>query len=58
MATNISYNNEHFKMWDKGQIIVILSRKKRDRDTIFVGDKKNTLAAMSTTFTRKTQWND
>ena len=28
------------------------------RDTIFVGDENNTLSALSTIFTRKTQWTD
>ena len=57
-ATDISQNNGNLNMWDKGQMRVIFSCKKRARDTIFVGDKNNTLTAFSTLLTRKTQWTD
>ena len=36
MATDISHNNENFKICDKGQMVIILSCKKRARDTILV----------------------
>ena len=58
MATEISQNNGNFKMWDKGQMIVILSRTKYAKDTIFVGDKSDTLEALKNLLTRKTQWTD
>ena len=58
MVNDISQNNVNFKMWDKGQMIEILSCTKRARYTIFVGDKNYTLAALSTLLTRKTQWTD
>ena len=58
MATEISLCNSNFNMWDKGQMIVILSRTKKAKDTIFVGDKNDTLAALKHLLLRKTQWTD
>ena len=45
-------------MWDKGQMIVILRRTKFVKNTIFVGDKNDTLGALTQLLTRKTQWTD
>ena len=58
MATEISRTDGNFKMWDKGQMIVILSRTKSAANTIFVGDKSDTLRALKDLLTRKTQWTD
>ena len=58
MATEISRNVSNFKMWDKGQMIVILSRTKLAKNTIFVGDKNDTLSALKDLLTTKTQWTD
>ena len=33
-------------MWDKGQLLVILSRTKLAKDTIFVVDKESTLNSL------------
>ena len=54
MATETSQNNGKFNTWDKGQMLVILSRTKYARDTIFVGDKNDTLAELINLLTRKT----
>ena len=43
MAIEVSFANSNYKMWDKGQMIVILSRTRKAQDTIFVGDKNETL---------------
>ena len=58
MATEISLCNSNFNMWDKGQMIEVLSRTKYAKDTIFVGDKNDTLAALKNLLTRKMQWTD
>ena len=58
MATEVSLNNSNFRMWDKGQMIVILSRTKRARDSIFIGDKNDTLKALKFLLTSKSQWTD
>ena len=55
IATEISQNNANFKMWDKGQMIVILSHTKRAKGTIFVGDKNDTLYSLRLLLTMKTQ---
>ena len=58
MAIEISQSNTNFKMLGKGQIIVILSLTKKAKDTIFVGNKNDTLNALMILLTRKTQWTD
>ena len=57
-ATEVSFTNSNFSMWDKGQMIVIISRTKSGKDTIFVGNKDDTLKALKSLPTRKTQWTD
>ena len=46
MAKELSTNNIQFKLWDKGRLIVILSRTKIGKHTHFVGDKNDTLTAL------------
>ena len=58
MATEISLANSDFKIWDKGQLIVILTRTKRGKDTIFVGNKQDTLDALKNLLLSRTQWTD
>ena len=58
MATEISSKDDKFKMWDKGQMIVILSRTHIAKQSIFVGDKSETLRALKELLVRKTQWTD
>ena len=58
MATTISYSDHNFNMWDKGQLVVILSRTKSAKDSIFVGPKNETLQAFRDLLTKKTQWSD
>ena len=42
-------------MWDKGKMIVILSRTKYAKDEIFVGDKNDTISALKALLAQK-QW--
>jgi len=58
MATEISLNDPLFRLWDKGQLVVILSRTKTAKDTIFVGNKADTIEALKSILTKKTQWCD
>jgi hypothetical protein len=58
MATEISQHDPNFSVWDKGQLVVLLSRTKRAADTIFVGNKADTLDALKTVLMKKTQWSD
>ena len=56
MATEISRSNSNFTMWDRDQIIVILSTTNYEKDTIFFGNKNDTLKLLKEILTRKTQW--
>lgn len=58
MATEISLNDPQFRLWDKGQLVVILSRTKRAKNTIFVGSKEDTLATLKNILLKRTQWCD
>ena len=56
MATEISMSNSDFSIWDKGQLMVILTRTRKAEDTIFVGNKQETLSALKNILLSKTQW--
>ena len=58
MATEISLNDPDFNLWDKGQLVVLLSRTKTAKDTIFVGNKSETLSALKAILMNKSQWSD
>ena len=58
IATTISKVDQNFHLWDKGQLLVIISRTKKAEDTIFVGDKKETLDALECILKSRTQWTD
>ena len=57
-ATEISQENIHFKLWDKAQVVVLLSRTRSSKDIIFVGSKTSTLKCLVSLIQRKTQWMD
>ena len=56
LATTLTKHDPRYKMWDKGQLLVIISRTKEAKDTIFVGDKESTLDALVSILTNRTQW--
>ena len=58
MATMISTTDKNFSLWDKGQLIVIISRTRDPKKTIFVGNKGDTLAAFKHLLLKRTQWTD
>ena len=58
MATSILMNNSNFEFWDKGQLVVILSRTKFAKDSIFVGPKEETLDAFRQLLLKRNQWTD
>ena len=58
MATQISTKESNFSLWDKGQLVVILSRTKYAKNSIFVGPKNDTLDALTQLLLKKTQWTD
>ena len=58
MATKISTTDKNFSLWDKGQLIVIISRTRDPKKTIFVGNKRDTLEALQSLLLKRTQWTD
>ena len=57
-ATEVSYGNSLYKLWDCGQVVVILSRTNLERDVTFVGDKKETIKCLVALVQVKTQYMD
>lgn len=58
IAACISDTDPDFVVWDKGQLIVVISRTRLPQNTIFVGDKNETLAAFRTLLNRRSQYVD
>jgi hypothetical protein len=58
VAIEISRDNNSFKLWDCAQAIVTLSRTKLGKNLIFVGDKTETIAALTELIQMKSQWTD
>ena len=58
LATTLSSDDRNYSVWDKGQLLVIISRTKRSEDTIFVGNKESTLNALVSILTTRTQWTE
>jgi hypothetical protein len=46
LVTAVSKQNKDYGLWEKEQVMVILSRTKQARDLIFVGDQNDTLDAL------------
>ena len=58
MATEVSLNDPLFRLWDKGQLVVILSRTKSAKHTIFVGNKADTIDSLKSILIKRPQWCD
>ena len=58
MASEISHSDPNFGLWDRGQLVVIISRTRLPSKTIFVGCKEQTLDTLRSVLLRKTQWTD
>ena len=58
MAVSVSDSQDQFKLWDSGQLIVILSRTRIMKNTIFVGPKQETIRGLISLLTKRTQWID
>ena len=56
VATSISLNDCNYTLWDKGQLLVIISQTRLAKDTIFVGDKEAILDVLVALFQCRTQW--
>ena len=58
VATEISYTNKNFTLWDKGQVVVLLSRTREGKHVIFVGSKVDTIRCLISLIQVKSQWMD
>ena len=58
IATTVSLSDCDFKLWDKGQLLVLISQTRQAEDTIFVGNKQDTLDALVHILRSRTQWTD
>ena len=58
MAISISDIQKQYSIWDRGQLIVAISRTRLMENTIFVGNKGETINAMKSILTQRTQWCD
>ena len=58
MAISVSNVDKLFSLCDRGQLIVILSRTRIMKNTIFVGPKTETIHALKHLLTQRTQWSD
>ena len=56
VATYISLNDRNYTLWGKVQLLVIISRTRLAKDTIFVGDKEAILDVLVALFQCRTQW--
>ena len=58
MATEMLSTNSNFSLWDKGRSIVLLSRTKFAKNTIFVGNMTDTLDSLLNIVMKKSTWKD
>ena len=56
IVTEISSEGNDFRLWDKAQAVVLLSRTKLGSDIFFVGDKMETINALSSLIRTSNQW--
>ena len=56
IVTEISLDNNEFRLWDKDQEVVLLSRTKHGSDIIFVGNKKDTIRSLVSIIQSSNQW--
>ena len=56
IVTEVSNRSNDFRLWDKAQAIVLLSRTRLGSNIIFVGDKMDTVDALSTLIRTTNQW--
>ncbi|HIB92148.1 TPA: GIY-YIG nuclease family protein, partial [Candidatus Poribacteria bacterium] len=56
IVTEVSSEGNDFRLWDKAQAVVLLSRTKLGSDIIFVGDKMDTINALSSLIQTSNQW--
>jgi len=58
MASQISHTDPDFGLCDKGQLVVIISRTRDPKHTIFVGNTDESIETLKKVLLKKTQWSD
>ena len=58
IVTEIKCSDKNYQIWEKGQVVVLVSRTKRAEDIIFVGNKSETIKCLTTAIQTKSQWMD
>lgn len=58
MATSVSNVIKQLRLWEKGQLIVLISRTRTMKNTIFVGSKSDTIAGLVELLTKRSQWSN
>ena len=58
IVTEISSDCGEYRLWDKAQAVVLLSRTKQGNDTCFVGDKNDTINSLTSLIQTTNQWMD
>jgi predicted GIY-YIG superfamily endonuclease len=56
IATSVSSTDEHYRLWEKEQAVVLLSRTFTAKNIIFVGDREDTITALATLIQTKSQY--
>jgi predicted GIY-YIG superfamily endonuclease len=58
VITKVDTDSDDYKLWEKEQVVVLLSRTHFAKDIIFVGPKKNTSEALATLLLKRSQYSD
>jgi len=58
IATEINMFSNEYNLWDVAQLLVLLSRTRRAKDIIFVGDHDTTIQSILKLMTMTSQWTD
>jgi predicted GIY-YIG superfamily endonuclease len=58
LITSVSTMDSRYRLWEKEQVVVLLSRTFVARNTIFVGDKEDTIRALARTIQNRTQYTE
>lgn len=58
LITSVSTTNPMYRLWEKEQAVVLLSRTFTARDIIFVGDTEDTVRALATLIQMRTQYTE
>lgn len=58
LACQISILKKLFKLWDKAQLVVLVSRTRDPANIIFVGNKSETLRALKEILLLRSQWTE